>query len=47
MKIFLTILVTSLVIIIFGLILNYISYDGKSSENNKKNNNIDNESKKE
>jgi hypothetical protein len=47
MKIFLTIFLTSLVIIIFGLILNYMSYDGKSSTENNKIINKKNESKKE
>ena len=49
MKIFLTIFITILVIIIFGLILNYKSYDGKSSDEDINNNKkaIKNESKKE
>ena len=47
MKIFLTIFLTSLVIIIFGLRVNYKSYEGKSTTQSNKIINKKNENKKE
>ncbi len=36
MKIFLTILISSLIVILLGLILNFASFNGKIAKNNEK-----------